>query len=89
MSGMEAQGRTVTLVWIALMLATIASTWGVSGAAVGAGVGTTAVLLIAAFKLRLVLLHFMELRHAPLPLRLAFEAWVLVLSAALLSLYLQ
>lgn len=86
---MEAQGRTVTLVWIALMLATIASTWGVSGAAVGAGVGTTAVLLIAAFKLRLVLLHFMELRHAPLPLRLAFEAWVLVLSAALLSLYLQ
>ena len=33
--------------------------------------------------------EFMELRHAPLALRVAFDAWVIVVAAALLGLYLH
>jgi hypothetical protein len=31
----------------------------------------------------------MELRHAPLPRRLVFEAWVLISTAAVLGIYLR
>jgi caa(3)-type oxidase subunit IV len=78
-----------SLVWMVLMLATVASTWWLSKDAFGAKTGTVAIFLVAAFKVRLVLLYFMELRRAPLPLRLVFEAWVLVCTGAILGLYLQ
>ncbi len=81
--------RPGSLVWITLMAATVITTWGLSNEAFTARLGTASIFMIAAFKVRLVLLHFMELRQAPLPLRLAFEAWVLVVTAAILALYLQ
>jgi hypothetical protein len=40
-------------------------------------------MTIAAFKVRLVLLHFMELAHAPLLPRAIFEARVVVVTAIL------
>lgn len=80
--------RPASLVWAALMLATVATTWWLSKDAFTAKLGTVAIFLIAACKLRLVLLHFMELRRAPLPWRLVFEAWVLVVTAAVLGIYL-
>ena len=46
------------------------------------------VLAIATVKMRLVGLDFMELRHAPVPLRAAFEAYCLALFAALSYIYL-
>jgi hypothetical protein len=46
------------------------------------------VLGIAAIKVRLIGLDFMELRHAPLPLRAFFEAYCIVLWAVLSGLYL-
>lgn len=49
--------------------------------------GTVAVVIIAFIKLRIVFLEFMELRHAPLRLRLAFEAWTVVVCASVLILY--
>lgn len=49
--------------------------------------GTVAVVIIAFVKLRLVFLEFMELRHAPAGLRLAFEAWTVVVCAAVVFLY--
>lgn len=49
--------------------------------------GTLAVVIIAFIKLRIVFLEFMELRHAPLRLRLAFEAWTVVVCASVLILY--
>ncbi len=76
-------------IWLILMVATCATTWWLSKDSVSAQVGTMAIVLIAAFKIRLVLLHFMELRHAPTPWRLIFEAWVLIATAAILGLYLQ
>jgi len=41
--------------------------------------------LIAAVKVRYVMLDFMELRQAPLPVRAAFEAWPWVVAAIILG----
>jgi len=43
---------------------------------------------IAAIKVRLIGLDFMELRSAPIPLRVAFESYCLVLWGVLAGLYL-
>ncbi|MEZ0360190.1 hypothetical protein CRM90_03485 [Mycobacterium sp. ENV421] len=73
--------------WLILVAATLASF------ALGADHGTgslvaVAVLAIAAIKVRLVGLDFMELRHAPIPLRVAFEVYCVALWALLSGLYL-
>jgi Prokaryotic Cytochrome C oxidase subunit IV len=73
--------------WLLLIAATALS-W-----AVGADHGTGSlvalvVLAIAALKVRLVGLDFMELRHAPIPLRAAFEFYCFAMWAALSGLYL-
>jgi len=73
--------------WLILVAATLASF------ALGADHGTgslvaVAVLAIAAIKVRLVGLDFMELRHAPIPLRMAFEVYCVGLWALLSGLYL-
>lgn len=76
-------------VWLVLMLATVLTTWVLSKDLFTARVGTVAIVVVAAYKVRLVLLHFMELRHAPLPLRVVFEGWVLLVTAGILGFYLQ
>lgn len=75
------------LSWLLLIAATLAS-W-----LVGADHGTgsriaVVVLAIAAAKIRLVGLDFMELRRAPVPLRIAFELYCVALWAVLSGLYL-
>jgi hypothetical protein len=44
------------------------------------------VIILAFIKVRLILLDFMEIRHAPLALRLALEGWAGVMCAALIIL---
>lgn len=73
--------------WLLLVAATVIS-W-----AVGAEHGTGSmvaliVLAIAALKVRLVGLDFMELRHAPIPVRAIFELYCFVIWAVLCGLYL-
>jgi hypothetical protein len=75
----------VTLVWLGLMAATCVTTWGLSKDIVGPAVGVVAIFLIAAVKVRYVILDFMELRHAPTPVRVAFEAWPLVVAVMILG----
>jgi len=73
--------------WFILVAATVVS-WAV-GAEHGTGsVLAVVVLAIAAIKVRLVGLDFMELRHAPIPLRVAFECYCLGMWALLSALYL-
>ncbi|CAN3130668.1 cytochrome C oxidase subunit IV family protein [Mycobacterium sp. smrl_JER01] len=73
--------------WLFLVAATVLS-WAV-GAEHGTGsLVAVLVLGIAAVKIRLVGLDFMELRHAPFPLRVAFEAYCVGLWALLSGLYL-
>lgn len=79
---------TATRVWLLLMAATILTTWILTKDGLPARMATVAIVVIAAIKVRLVLLHFMELRHAPLPLRLVFEAWTLAVTGAIVALYL-
>lgn len=73
--------------WLFLVAATVLS-WAV-GAEHGTGsVIAVVVLGIAAIKVRLVGLDFMELRHAPIPLRTAFEVYCGGMWALLSALYL-
>jgi hypothetical protein len=43
--------------------------------------------LIAAVKVRYIMLDFMELRQAPVPVRAAFEAWPWVVAAMILGVW--
>lgn len=80
-----------TLVWTLLMLATGISWW------MGAGGSAffvpdikilTAILIIIAFiKVRFVMGYFMEVRHAPLALRLACDVWIVGVGGAMIALY--
>ncbi|MEW5807947.1 MAG: cytochrome C oxidase subunit IV family protein [Actinomycetota bacterium] len=75
------------LSWLILVAATVLS-WAV-GAEHGTGsVVGVLVLGIAAIKVRLVGLDFMELRHAPIPLRAAFEVYCAGMWLLLSGLYL-
>lgn len=72
--------------WLVLIAATLVSYL------VGAehGIGSTPVVVvlgIAAIKIRLVGLDFMELRSAPIPWRAVFESYCLLLWAVLCGLY--
>lgn len=79
----------VTPVWLVLILATVLSWEFGHGLGFGShyGYATVAIVLIAFIKVRFVFLDFMELRTAPLPLRIVFEAWAVVVGSAILALY--
>lgn len=44
-------------------------------------------ILFACIKIRIVILHFMEVSTAPLPLRLPLEAWSILIGVAILGLW--
>jgi hypothetical protein len=78
--------RRVTLVWALLLALTFGSF--VVGIEQGAGVASAAAIIIigiALFKVRLIGLHFMDVRIAPRPLRLIFEGYVLLVFAVLVG----
>jgi hypothetical protein len=79
----------ITRVWLVLILATALS-WQFGH---GFGFGehytyaSVAIVIIAFIKVRFVFLDFMELRSAPVALRLAFEVWAIVVGAAIITCY--
>jgi hypothetical protein len=79
------------IVWLSLIALTMLSCW--LGETRGEDTGyemeiiTTAIMLVGFFKVHLVGMHFMELGRAPWPLRLAFEAWIVIACAAILLVY--
>jgi heme/copper-type cytochrome/quinol oxidase subunit 4 len=77
----------VTLVWLALITLTCVTTWGLSKDLFSPTVAVVGTFLIAAVKVRYVMLDFMELRQAPVPVRVAFEAWPVVVSAMILCIW--
>ncbi|WP_280367386.1 cytochrome C oxidase subunit IV family protein [Nocardia wallacei] len=84
--------RAITAVWIVLVLVTIGTWWlapgHTSGAAVGSVPITVVVLALAVVKSRLIVRYFMEVRAAPPWLKRATDAWLAVLFAAVLVIYL-
>lgn len=85
-------GRTTTYVWLILSAITIVSWFlapaherGVAQASVAI---TLAVLLMAALKTRLIIRYFMDVRTAPMWLRISTDAWLVVLFGTVLGIYL-
>lgn len=79
-----------TLIWVILLAATGLS-WGVGAVFGSSGVRWAGAFIVAvAFvKVRLVILEFMEIRQAPLAMRVAGEVWVLTLCTTLVTLFLR
>jgi Prokaryotic Cytochrome C oxidase subunit IV len=77
--------QRATLVWLGLMLATVVTTWGLSSKEFSPVVAVVGTFVIAAVKVRYVVLDFMELRNAPRAARIAFEAWPVVVTAMILA----
>jgi hypothetical protein len=75
--------KPVSHVWAALMLATCASTWLLSKNS--PEVTTVAIMLVAAIKVRLVTWYFMEVRQAPLALRLVCDGWLLAVTSLIVT----
>jgi heme/copper-type cytochrome/quinol oxidase subunit 4 len=74
-----------TVVWVVLMAATCISTWLLSKDGISPSVAVVGIFLIAALKVRFVMLEFMELRDAPVPVRVAFEGWIVVVTCLILG----
>ncbi len=86
--------RPVSLVFVALVLLTGFSWWSAEGGGRTHHEGlaniwlTMLVMTIAAVKVHLVGMHFMELRHAPLVLKLTFHAWIVMVWGLIIGLQL-
>lgn len=82
-----------TLVWLVLIGATLAS----SSLGVGNGfdadgshrITSVVIVLVAFLKVRLVGMHFMDLKDAPAVLRGLFDGYCFVLCALMLALFLK
>ena len=79
--------RRITLVWLALVAATLISWSFGHGRGIDVHAAGIAVIIIAFVKIRYVILDFMELRTAPLGMRVAAEAWCIVACSTLVLLY--
>jgi hypothetical protein len=83
--------RRASAVWFLLVAATVSSWWfGTHDHVLGNRdplVITSVILGIAYIKVRLVVLDFMEVRHAPILYRAAAEIAAIVVCAAILGLY--
>ena len=75
----------VTWVWLGLVVLTCVTTWGLSKDLFSPAVAVVGTFLIAAVKVRYVMLDFMELRGAPIPVRVAFEVWPVAVAAMILG----
>lgn len=76
--------RRLTLVWVLLLVLTFGSfVVGIEQTEGFASIGAVVIIGIALFKVRLIGLHFMDVRAAPLLLHAVFEGYLLVVFAAL------
>lgn len=83
--------KRLGIVWLVLSAITVAS-YSISASDGGAALGmnavvTTGVILVSLVKVRLILMEFMEVRHAPVPLQRLADAWLLITGACLLASY--
>ncbi|WP_194829822.1 cytochrome C oxidase subunit IV family protein [Nocardia sp. XZ_19_231] len=74
-----------TVTWLILLTLTLAAP--IFSIESGGTAAAAVVLGLATIKIRLVALDFMELRHAPPPMRAGVEVFCVVLWAALTGIY--
>ena len=82
---MNTASRRLTVVWLGLVLLTSTTTWGMTTHGIAPAVAMAGIFVIAAFKVALVMFEFMELRHAPWPVRAVFGTWVVAVTAVILT----
>jgi heme/copper-type cytochrome/quinol oxidase subunit 4 len=75
----------VTWVWLGLVVLTCVTTWGLSKDLFSPAVAVVGIFLIAAVRVRYVILDFMELRNAPIPVRVIGEAWPVAVAVMILG----
>lgn len=73
-----------TTTWLVMVVATVIS-FAMAERTATAPLAATVAILIGAFKARLIFLNFMELEWRPL--RLVYEAWVVVATVLILGSY--
>lgn len=80
----------LSLVWLLLVTGTIAS-WLIDRelGSSGSTLAGTSIIVIAFIKVRFVMVEFMETRVAPLSLRVAGEAWCILMCVVLIFLLLR
>ena len=78
-----------TFVWLGLMLVTGVSWWLGTDHGANHKLATIVVMVVAFTKVRFVGMYFMELRHAPLPLKLIFQGWCVVVCSVIIVMYLS
>ena len=78
----------IGLAWAGLLIATLVS-W-----ELGHGIGipsvrhaSIAIILVSFVEVRFVVREFMELRHAPMALKLLADGWILVVCTVMIGLY--
>jgi cytochrome c oxidase subunit IV len=85
-------GRTTAYVWLLLSAITVLSWWLAPGHSGGHAVAnvpiTVAVVVLGFIKGRMIIRYFMEVRTAPRWLKATTDAWLIVLWAAILAIYL-
>ncbi len=74
-----------TRVWLGLIVLTVLTTWVLSKDLASPAAAVTGTFLIAAVKVRFVMLDFMELRDAPVAARVVFQGWIVVVTALILG----
>lgn len=74
------------LVWAVLVAVTLAS-WFLTEETHAVRIGSTAVVLIAAFKINAVIGHFMEVRWQPAPWRIVLSVWIAAATTIVLAGY--
>jgi hypothetical protein len=68
--------RFDVFIWAFLIIFTLLSVWLGHGPEIFTNAQITVCILVVTFiKTRLIILHFMEIKHAPVPLRIIFEVW--------------
>lgn len=86
---MDKAERGLLLWWallVALTLLSFESAWGRAWLA-DPRVGLAVVIGVALLKVRIVVLHFMDVAEAPWVLRAPLEVWIVALAAAILGLW--
>jgi Prokaryotic Cytochrome C oxidase subunit IV len=88
---MDRAEKRLTLLWCALVGVTLVSWQSAHGVSWlhDHRFAIAGILVLAFIKVRIVILDFMEVRHAPIGLRLALEAWVVLVCAMMIGMAVQ
>ena len=78
----------VSLIWLVLVAATMVSLGARDGGVRDLHLAACVIIAVAFIKIRFVIREFMEIRAAPLAMRLVADVWALAVCGTLITLYL-